>query len=72
MANVTNWMGNWDQASAVVHLETSEEPMPLVTPTTPQSAAIQNSRDTKSDAEKWRFEVTQWHSRCRRSTPPGS
>lgn len=75
MATVTNWMGNSDQArpprgehtckqaSAVVRLETSDEPMPLVTPTTPQSATIQNSRGAKS-AEKWRFEVTQWHSRC--------
>eukprot|EP00438_Fugacium_kawagutii_P022689 Skav224913 [mRNA] locus=scaffold1112:563377:570407:- [translate_table: standard] len=43
VASVTNWLGVSDQATAVVELQTSEEPMPIVTPTSAESATILNS-----------------------------
>eukprot|EP00913_Durusdinium_trenchii_P000087 g77.t1 len=41
--SLTNWLGLSDQATAVVALETVEEPMPLVTPTSAVATSILNS-----------------------------
>lgn len=41
--SITNWLGRSDQATVVVDLENSEEPMPIVTPTSAVSTTIYNS-----------------------------
>ncbi|CAK9013480.1 unnamed protein product [Durusdinium trenchii] len=45
VAQVTNWLAQSDQASVLVTLETMEEPMPIVSPTSAQEATILNSQE---------------------------
>eukprot|EP00931_Biecheleriopsis_adriatica_P112461 TRINITY_DN870_c0_g1_i4.p1 TRINITY_DN870_c0_g1~~TRINITY_DN870_c0_g1_i4.p1 ORF type:complete len:1850 (-),score=394.28 TRINITY_DN870_c0_g1_i4:66-5369(-) len=45
VATLTNWLEQSDQASAIVTLETEEEPMPFVSPETSQSISVYNSEE---------------------------
>ena len=43
MGKTTNWLDQSDQASVLVTLETSEEPMPILSPTSATSLTVANS-----------------------------
>ncbi|CAJ1373697.1 unnamed protein product [Effrenium voratum] len=58
VADITNWLGMSDQASATVYLERTEEPMPIVSPTSSVSAFIFNSEPVAFSVE------TRAHSSC--------
>lgn len=51
VGTVKNWLDQTDTASIVVNVETSQEPMPIVSPTSPTATTILNSEQVSFSVE---------------------